>query len=193
MSELSDPPKRQPGAVTVLLGRLQSGDRAGLPELIQVVYPELRRVAGGLLRRERPGHILQPTALVHETYVRLVDHDQHNWQNRSHFFGAAAQLMRRILVDHARASQAQKRGGNGVRAVRVPDVIASEPSVNVLALDRALDRLEQVSPRQVRIVELRYFAGLSVSETAEALGMTTRTVDRDWAAARVWLRRQLQP
>jgi RNA polymerase sigma factor (TIGR02999 family) len=190
MGELS--PQPEPGAVTVLLGRLRRGDQASLPDLIQVVYPELRRVARGLLRREPPGHILQPTALVHETYVRLVGHEQHNWQNRAHFFGAAAQLMRRILVDHARASRARKRGG-GPGALDVIDVIAGAPSIDVLALDRALEQLERVSPRQARIVELRYFAGLSVPETAEALGMNTRTVDRDWAAARVWLRRKLEP
>ena len=191
MGELS--PQAQPGAITVLLGRLRRGDDASLRDLIQAVYPELRRVARGLLRRESPGHILQPTALVHETYVRLVAHDQHNWQNRAHFFGAAAQLMRRILVDHARAARARKRGGDGTGALEMCDVIAAAPSIDVLALDRALEQLEHVSPRQARIVELRYFAGLSVPETAEALGMNSRTVDRDWAAARVWLRRRLQP
>ena len=185
-------PQSPSGAVTVLLGRLQRGDRASLSDLIEVVYPELRRVASGLLRHEPQGHILQPTALVHETYVRLVAHDQHNWQNRSHFFGAAAQLMRRILVDHARASRARKRGGDGMAALEMIDAIAGAPSIDVLALDRALEQLERVSARQARIVELRYFAGLSVPETAEALGMNTRTVDRDWAAARVWLRRKLQ-
>jgi len=191
MGELS--PQSEPGAVTVLLGRLRRGDRASLPDLIQVVYPELRRVARGLLRHEPPGHILQPTALVHETYVRLVADDQHNWQNRAHFFGAAAHVMRRILVDHARASRARKRGGHGPGALDTTDLIAGAPSIDVLALDRALEQLEHVSPRQARIVELRYFAGLSVPETAEALGMNARTIDRDWAAARVWLRRKLQP
>jgi RNA polymerase sigma factor (TIGR02999 family) len=190
MGELSSQP--QPSAVTVLLGRLRRGDRESLPDLIQVVYPELRRVARGLLRHEPPGHILQPTALVHETYMRLVAHDQHNWQNRAHFFGAAAQLMRRILVDHARSSRARKRGGHHPDALDTTDLIAGSPSIDLLALDRALEQLECVSPRQVRIVELRYFAGLSVPETAEALGMNTRTIDRDWAAARVWLRRRLR-
>lgn len=180
--------------MTVLLGRLQQGDRTMLTALIEAVYPELRRMARGLLRHERPGHVLQPTALVNEAYLRLVGHDHHNWQNRSHFFGAAAQLMRRILVDHARASQADKRGGDRVVVSMDGVRLASEaPSVDLIALDEALTDLEQVSPRQARIVELRYFGGLTVPETAEALGMNARTVDRDWSAARVWLRRRLRP
>jgi len=190
MSEDCPPP---PGAVTLLLGRLRRGDRRALSELMDAVYPDLRDVAQALFRQERRGHLLQPTALVNEAYVRLVGHEQ-GWMNRPHFFGAAARVMRRILVDHARARDAHKRRGDPTLvAVDGADPVVNAPSLDVLALNRALDELEQVSMRQARIVELRYFGGLSVSETAEALAMNARTVDRDWAAARVWLRRRLKP
>jgi RNA polymerase sigma factor (TIGR02999 family) len=189
------PPSASPHApgVTVLLGRLRRGDRSALTELMEVVYPDLREVARALLRRERPGHVLQATALVNEAYIRLVAHHDQNWQNRPHFFGAAATLMRRILVDYARARRTRKRGGGQTFiAADESGRAVDAPSVDLLALDCALDQLEHVSARQARIVELRYFAGLSVPETAEALGMNARTVDRDWAAARVWLRRRLE-
>jgi RNA polymerase sigma factor (TIGR02999 family) len=180
--------------VTRLLGQLQKGDRTTLAALMERVYPELRKLARGLLRRERPDHVLQPTALVNEAYMRLVAHEHHNWKNRAHFFGASAQIMRRILVDHARANQARKRVANeSVLEVEAARSAIAPRSVEILALDHALGELEQVSPRQARIVELRYFGGLSVPETAEALSLNPRTVDRDWAAARVWLRRRLRP
>lgn len=180
--------------MTVLLDRIRRGDRATLTALIEAVYPELRKLANGLLRRERPGHVLQPTALVNEAYIRLVGHERHNWQNRAHFFGAASQLMRRILVDHARASQAKKRHAEGAHiAVDALEVLSDAASIEITELDQALQELEQVSSRQAKIVELRYFGGLTVPETAEALGLNPRTVDRDWAAARVWLRRKLRP
>ena len=183
-----------PGAVTVLLNRIQSGDPATLSTLMDVVYPELRKLAYGLLRRERPGHVLQPTALVNEAYIRLVAHECHNWQNRKHFFAASAQLMRRILVDYARATQAKKRAGDRATvALGAFDAVTEPDSIEVIELDQALRELELVSSRQAKIVELRYFGGLTVPETAEALGMNSRTVDRDWAAARVWLRRRLKP
>jgi RNA polymerase sigma factor (TIGR02999 family) len=183
-----------PGAVTVLLGRLGRGDRAALAELTELVYPELRKLARALFRGERRGHLLQPTALVNEAYLRFVGHEHHDWQNRAHFFGAVAQLMRRILVDHARANLARKRGGGATTmTVAAAPLVAAMPTIDMLALDRALDELEKVSPRQARIVELRCLTGLSVQETAEALAMNPRTVDRDWAAARVWLRRRLRP
>jgi RNA polymerase sigma factor (TIGR02999 family) len=192
----SSTPNERAGAVTVLLARLQRGDRAALSELMDALYPELRTLARALLRSERPNHSLQPTALVNEAYIRLVGHRAHNWEHRAHFFGAAAQLMRRVLVDYARARLAHKRGGNGVvvtvDVAEAADVSADAPSLEVLALDQALADLARVSQRQARIVELRYFGGLSVPETAEALGMNARTVDRDWAAARVWLRRRLR-
>jgi RNA polymerase sigma-70 factor (ECF subfamily) len=184
----------EPGAVTVLLARLQAGDRTTLPALIEVVYPDLRKLARAQLRGERLGHLLQPTALVNEAYVRFVAHEHHTWENRFHFFGAIAQLMRRILVDHARASLARKRGGRGDAVkLEASQLVVDQPSIDVLALDRALGELEQASPRQARIVDLRYFGGLSVPETAAVLGMNARTVDRDWAAARAWLRRKLRP
>jgi RNA polymerase sigma factor (TIGR02999 family) len=186
-------PQASPTDVAVLLRRLRSGDRTSLDDLFAILYPELRKLAGGCFRQEGSGHVLQPTALVNEAYVRLIGQRQLEWQNRAHFLGAVAQVMRRILVDHARANQAGKRGGGRVAvALHEADVIAEPPRVELLALDEALRELEGVSSRQARIVELRYFGGLSVPETAEALGMNPRTVDRDWAAARVWLRRKLQ-
>jgi RNA polymerase sigma-70 factor (ECF subfamily) len=187
-------PPLDPGAVTVLLNRIRLGDRATLTALMEVVYPELRKLAQGLLRRERPGHVLQPTALVNEAYIRLVGNERHNWQNRAHFFAAAAHVMRRILVDYARAAQAKKRSGDSAQVVLDAfDVVSEHTSTEIIELDQALRELEQVSSRQAKIVELRYFGGLTVPETAEALGMNPRTVDRDWAAARVWLRRRLRP
>jgi RNA polymerase sigma-70 factor (ECF subfamily) len=190
---MSDAGRRaNPADVTALLRRLRQGDRTTLAPLMEVVYAELRTLARGLLREERPGHLLQPTALVNEAYIRLIAHEHHNWQNRAHFFGAAAQLMRRILIDHARASQAQKRGGD-VTTVTIAgaQLVAKARPIELIALDTALTELEQIAPRQARIVELRYFGGLSATATAKALGINVRTVDRDWAAARVWLRRKL--
>jgi RNA polymerase sigma factor (TIGR02999 family) len=178
--------------VTLLLARLRSGDQQSLARLIEVIYPELKRLAQRHFRLEHRGHLLQPTALVGEAYLRLIAHRCHNWQNRAHFFAAASHLMRRILVDHARARNARKR-------TEVPSVAplqtgaADTAVVDVIALNEALDALEQLSPRQARIVQLRYFCGLSVPEVAEVLGVTPRTVDRDWATARAWLRLRLQP
>jgi RNA polymerase sigma factor (TIGR02999 family) len=182
-------PRPPPGDVTLLLRQLRKGDRTTLTVLVEAIYPELRKLARGVLRHERPGHVLQPTALVNEAYIRLVGHEHHNWQNRAHFFGAAGQLMRRILVDYARANHARKRcGDRAVVELETVQLTAETRSIEIIALDRALGELEEVSPRQARIVELRYFAGLNVPEVAEALGLNSRTVDRDWAAARVWLR-----
>jgi len=177
--------------VTVLLAQLRSGDERTLARLIELIYPELRRLARKHFRLERPGHLLQPTALVSEAYLRLVTHRRHEWQNRAHFFAAASHLMRRILVDHARAQVAQKRTQR--TAVALPPESSSGESdvIDLIAIDSALDALEQHSVRQARIVELRYFGGLSVPEVAEALGVTPRTVDRDWSAARAWLRPRL--
>ena len=183
-----------PGNVTLLLRELKSGKRAKLGPLLELVYPDLRRLAAQQFRAERPGHVLQPTALVNEAYLRLVSHQDQSWDSRAHFFGAAAQLMRRILIDHARTARARKRGGrDGTVPLDGVDLRGVERPIDLLALDDALKALEQVSPRQVRVVELRYFAGMSVPEVAEALGMDSRTVDRDWATARAWLRRRLQP
>jgi RNA polymerase sigma factor (TIGR02999 family) len=177
-----------PGPVTQLLVAWTNGNRAALEELIPVVYPELRRIAGRYLRRERVGHTLQPTALVHEAYVKLIDQNRAQWQNRAQFFGVAAQLMRRILVDHAREHKADKRGG-GARPVTLVDAMAASPDrgIDVLALDEALARLTTLYPEQGRLVELRYFGGLTIEETSEVLGQSPATVKRQWAVARAWL------
>jgi RNA polymerase sigma factor (TIGR02999 family) len=187
-------PNSNAGDVTLLLRQLQRGDQKTLTPLIELVYPELRKLARGLLRQEHRSHVLQATALVNEAYMRLVAHEHHTWKNRAHFFGASAHIMRRILVDHARASCAMKRsGGRTIVDLKDVELTTEGRSLDIIALDHALGELEDVSPRQARIVELRFFCGLSVAETAEALGANPRTVDRDWAAARVWLRRRLKP
>jgi RNA polymerase sigma factor (TIGR02999 family) len=178
--------------VTDLLQAWGGGDTAALDRLIPIVYEELRRQAERLLRTESPGHTLQTTALVHEAYLRLVDQHQAHWQNRSQFFGVAAQLMRRILVDHARARGAAKRGGSAVQVKLDETAIATSGSdVDLLALDYALTKLSQLDPLQARVVELRYFTGLGIEETAEALRVSPATVKREWAMARAWLKREL--
>jgi len=178
--------------VTELLLSWRQGDTAALDRLIPFVYDELRRVARRRLRGESPGHALQSTALVHEVYLRLVDLDRVTLKNRTHFFALAATLMRQILVDHARRRHADKRGGratmvglDGVSPAALP------PSVDVLALDHALGALSVIDDRQCRVVELRFFAGLNIDETAEALGVSPTTVEREWALAKAWLYRQL--
>ena len=181
------------GQVTLLLNELKLGDKAALGRLIPLVYQELRLLAARCLRAERVGHTLQATALIHELYLRLVDQDRANWQDRAHFLAVAAQLMRRILVDYARARQAAKRGGAAVDVdIAAVDLGGTEVSVEeVLSVDEALERLAELDPQQTRIAELRYFAGLTVEETAEALGISPRTVKRDWAVASAWLRTEL--
>jgi RNA polymerase sigma factor (TIGR02999 family) len=177
-----------PGPVTELLVAWSDGNRAALEALIPAVSPELRRIAGRYLRRERVGHTLQPTALVHEACVKLIDQDRARWHNRAQFFGVAAQLMRRILVDHAREHGAAKRGG-GARPVTLLDAMAALPDrgIDVLALDEALARLTALYPEQGRLVERRYFGGLTIEETGEVLGQSPATVKRQWAVARAWL------
>jgi RNA polymerase sigma factor (TIGR02999 family) len=181
------------GEVTVLLAQLQAGGRDAFGRLIDRIYPVLRRMANRHVRRERRHHVLQPTALVSEAYLRLVKQSDHRWNNRAHFYGAASHAMRRVLVDYARAAKAQKRIDTAV-IVPLDDArhAAEEPRVDLLALDEALRDLEKLSPRQATIVQLRFFGGLSASEIADALAITTRTVDRDWATARAWLRLRLQ-
>jgi RNA polymerase sigma factor (TIGR02999 family) len=178
--------------VTGLLLSWRQGDAAALDRLVPLVYEELRRVARRHLRRESPGHALETTALVHEAYLRMVDVDRMTIANRAHFFGLAAVLMRQILVDHARRKQADKRGG-GVTMVSLDDASpAAQPSsVDVLALDEALAALAAFDPRQCRVVELRFFAGLSIDEASEALGISPATVEREWALAKAWLYRRL--
>ena len=184
-------PVAAPGEVTELLVDWSGGNQAALDRLMPLVYAELRRLARARLRRERPGHLLQTTALVNEAYLRLVDQRHVRWQNRAHFFAIAAQLMRRILVDHARRKGAAKRGG-GVEQVslaEIPDLPARR--LDVLALDDALSRLSAMDPRQGRIVELRCFGGLTADETAEVLAISPRTVRREWTMAKAWLHRQM--
>ena len=180
--------------VTRLLIRLTEGDHAVLDALLPAVYDELRRLASNYLRRERQGHTLQPTALVHEAYIRLVDQTRVEWQNRAHFFGVAAQMMRRILVDHARGQAAEKRGGD-VQKISLDeniDVSALRAS-ELVALDEALERLAAIDPQKGRLVELRFFGGLSVEETAEVLGVSAPTVKRQWRMAKAWLYGQVKP
>jgi RNA polymerase sigma-70 factor, ECF subfamily len=183
----------QDANVTEMLRAWRAGDASAGEQLLPVVYAELHRRAAAAMRREDAGHTLQATALVHEAYMKLVDQRQANWQNRSQFYGIAAQLMRRILIDHAREHLAQKRGG-GARQVTLSgiDIPAdSDDAVEILALHDALERLAALDARQGKIVELRYFAGLGVEEVAEALEISPATVKREWATARAWLKREL--
>jgi RNA polymerase sigma factor (TIGR02999 family) len=178
--------------ITALLARAQEGDRQATDELLPLVYEELRQLADRFLAAEKRGATLQPTALVHEAYLRLVGSDGASWENRAHFFGAAARAIRRILVDRARARGAARRGGE--RPLRLDtDAPLAEPgpSLEVLALDEALAKLASVDAQKARVVELRFFGGLSVEETAATLGVSASTVDRDWAFARAWLHRAM--
>jgi len=181
-----------PPNVTAMLRDWSGGDKQAQEELFQAVYAELHRQAARYLRYERPGLTLQTTDLIHEAYLRLIDQDRVEWKNRLHFFGIAAQLMRRILVDHARQQHAAKRGGSNIRSPLEDAMIASAGTdLNVVALDEALSRLATIDPQQTRVVELRFFSGMSVEETAEVLGVSERTVKRDWHVAKAWLRREL--
>lgn len=182
----------RPAEITQLLIAWNQGDQAARDELMPLVYDELRRLARGYLRRERPNHTLQPTALVHDAFLRLVDQSQVNWQNRAHFLGAAARLMRQILINHAEARRAAKRGGSADR-VSLDDVdrLTVEQEVDLTALNEALKKLERLDPMQGRIVEMRFFGGLTIEETAEATGVSSATVKREWSTARAWLRREL--
>ncbi len=186
--------------ITSLLNDARRGDREAEARLFSALFTELRRTAAGYLRRERAGHTLSPTALVNEAYIRLTQCQQIDWRNRAQFFGTAARVMRRILVDHARAARATKRGGGAAQAAarerepRSLDAIIVEPHIDawqILAIDRALDRLAHLDARQARIVECRCFAGLDVRETADALGVSPTTVKREWQMARAWLYREL--
>lgn len=157
-----------------------------------LVYNELKRLAGSYLRRERPDHTLQSAGLVNEAYLRLIDQTQINWQNKAHFFGIAAQMMRRILVDHARRHKASKRGaGMPTLALDQAPLPAQSESMDLLGLDEALEKLEKIDPQQSKIVELRFFGGLSIEDAANVLGISPATVKRDWAAARAWLYREV--
>jgi RNA polymerase sigma factor (TIGR02999 family) len=174
--------------VTQLLLDWGNGDTAALNKLVPVVYQELRRLASYYLRRERPGHTLQTSALVNEAYIRLVDYKRMRWQNRAHFFAVAAQAMRRILVEHARKRNFAKRGGGAVRvSLDEAETVSQKQATDLIALDDALASLEEIDPRKSRIVELRYIAGLNIEETAEVLSVSTATVEREWRSAKAWL------
>jgi RNA polymerase sigma factor (TIGR02999 family) len=181
-----------PGDITVLLLAWRDGDESARSRLTEVVYDELRRVAQRHMRRERPDHSLTPTALVHEAYLKLIDQRRVEWQNRAQFFAIAARVMRRVLVDHARARATAKRAAGLSIALDDVDVSTAPLDVDILAIDAALDELAAVDDRQSQLVELRFFAGLTVEETAIALGVAPITVKRDWALARAWLFRALQ-
>ena len=178
--------------VTQLLQQWSLGRQDALDQLLPTIYAELRRLAAAYLRRERRDHTLQATALVHEAFLKLVDQREVHWQNRAHFFGIAAQMMRRILIDHARAHGTSKRG-SGVPPLSLEEALVVVPTttVDLLALDEALTRLARVDPQQGRVVELRFFGGLTIKETAEVIGISTATVDRDWILAKAWLYAEL--
>jgi RNA polymerase sigma factor (TIGR02999 family) len=180
-----------PKEVTRLLVAWGNGDQAALDELIPLVYDELRRLAGRYMRRENRGHTLQTSALVNEAYLRLIDQKSVEWQNRAHFFGVAAQLMRRILVDHARGRLRAKRGGGAQMVSLAEQAAMSEEVAEVVALDEALERLAELDPRKSQIVEMKFFAGLTNEEVAEVLKVTTRTVEREWRKAKAWLHRAI--
>jgi RNA polymerase sigma factor (TIGR02999 family) len=188
-----DPEAPQKGEVTQLLIAWNAGDRAAVERLMPLVYAELRRIAERQFRRERAGHTLQPTAVVHEAYFRLVDQTRVTWKNRGHFFAIAAQAMRRILIDHARAREAEKRGGKETQVSLDVGIASPEPvdDVDLLALDEALVRLKSLDEPQARIVELRFFGGLSIEETAEAMETSPSSVKREFRSARAWLFREL--
>jgi RNA polymerase sigma-70 factor (ECF subfamily) len=190
----SEPPAvPDPDDITRMLQRAQEGDASAINRLMPLVYDELRRLAESYLKRERSDHTLQATALVHEAYCRLVRQEDVDWRNRDHFFAVAAQAIRRILVDHARGQQRAKRGG-GCARVGLDESVADEPQrgLDVLAVDEALTRLAALHERQAKIIELRFFGGLSLSAVATYLGVSPRTVDGDWSMARAWLRRELE-
>jgi len=185
-------PEDNRGEVTQLLVQWQNGDRSALDRLMPLVYEELRLIAGRLVRRHQPNATVQSTALVHEAYIRLIDQNRTDWQSRAHFFGVAATIIRNILVDHARSRTALKRGGP-LPSLTLDEALAipGKRDVELMALDDALVSLSQVDPQQARIVELRFFGGLSIEESAEVIGISASTVKRDWIMAKTWMFRAL--
>jgi RNA polymerase sigma factor (TIGR02999 family) len=181
-----------PDNVTRLLGEWSAGNEQALEEMLPLIYDELRRLAHNFLYRERPDHTLQTTALVHEAYLKLIDQRDPHWQNRAHFFAIAAQAMRRILIDSARKHVAEKRGGGGPK-LSLGDIssISLEPNNSLLALDEALKELAEIDAQQSRIIELRYFGGLTIEETAEVMKLSPATIKREWTMARAWLHQAL--
>lgn len=192
-SDSPDPRAAEDPAVTELLAEASGGNVEALNRLVPLVYDELRKIAHAQLRRERPGHTLNTTALVHEAYLKLVDQDRVEWRDRAHFYGVAAQAMRRILVNYAEARRAQKRGGDAEHVLLDESLVALDDGEidEILALDQALTRLEEFNPRGARVVEYRFFAGLQHDEVAEILDVSAVTVRRAWGAAKSWLRREL--
>lgn len=185
-------PAVSPPEVTQLLADWGRGDRSALEKLLPLVHAELRRIAQRQMSHERPGHTLQATALVNEAYLKLAGQQEFEWQNRAHFFAVAAQVMRHILIDHARAHARDKRGGGAIQvSLNEAAVLAEDQAEHFVALDEALRTLEQIDPQKGRIVELRYFGGLSIEETAEVLNISPRTVRREWQRARAWLYRMI--
>jgi len=182
-----------PSEITGLLIAWSDGDHAALERLMPLIERELHRIARQYMRRENPGHTLQTTALVNEAYFRLVDQKRVRWQNRAHFFAIAAQIMRRILINYARDRHRAKRGGRAVQvSLSEVAVVGEERSGELIALDEALERLEEFDPRKARVVELRHFGGLTAAEAAEVLGVSVVTVERDWRAAKAWLAREVR-
>lgn len=179
--------------VTQALLDLSGGERSALDRLLPVVYDQLRDIAERALRRERPDHTLTPTALVHEAWLRLIELDRITWRDRAHFFGASAQIMRRVLISYARMRQADRRGGAGQMVIPLESVVVAAQTRpgDLLALDEALSRLERLNERQARVVECRFFAGMGIEETGTALGISPATVKREWTVARAWLNREL--
>jgi len=178
----------EPQEVTLLLTALKRGDEGAASRLMPLIYDELRRLAASYMRRERADHTLQATALVHEAYLKLVEQRSVDWQSRAHFFGVAAQLMRRILVDHARGHSRQKRGGEQQKVSLDEAFVFSERQADeIVAVDDSLNVLSRIDPRQARVVELRFFGGLSVEEAADVLGISPKTVKREWSVAKAWL------
>jgi RNA polymerase sigma factor (TIGR02999 family) len=181
------------GAVTLLLTQVRDGNQEAANQLIPLIYRELRQMAGAFMRGERPGHTLQATALVNEAYMRMVGGHPVEWQNRAHFFAIAAHTMREVLLDYARRARAAKRGGDDARQVELDEEfpMASDKLEEVIAIDEALERLAQIDPRQSRIVELRFFAGLNVEEAGEVMGVSPKTIKREWRSAKAWLHREM--
>src|ERR1035438_4410284 len=179
------------GDISTLLRAWRDGDPSALERLTPIVYDELRRLARRYMKRERPGHSLQTAALVNEAYMRLVDYERMQWQNRAHFFAVSSQLMRRILVDHARRHNLKRGGGVPHISLDEAAVVGGDQDTDLVALDDAMNALGRIDPRKVQVVEMRFFGGLSVEETAEVLKVSTVTVKRDWRAARAWLYREL--
>lgn len=180
-------------SVSQLLVAWSRGDEAALEQLTPLVYDELHRMARRYMRRENPGHTLQTSALVNEAYLRLVDQRNVSWQNRSHFFGIASQLMRRILVDHARSHARQKRGGNAERlSLDASTILTKERGADLLAIDEALSKLAELDPQKSRIVEMKFFGGLTNDEVAECLNVSSRTIEREWRKSKAWLKAELE-